>query len=224
MRKLAIIMAMALVLGGAFAMSAQATPTTLADYIALGSTGVTIDDKTFYDFAYSGTAGGAATPIQAADIKVFQILTPLNPGLSFQAAWSVAGGDSLDSLITYYVKVNPGGAPIADVSASMTGYTFSGPGVVSVGETVKLASSTIAAIGLHADQTGTVDFVEASFTPTAGPLFVSKDISVNGHTNGQAAVSFVTNQFSEVPVPPTALLLGTGLLGLVGFRVRKNRA
>jgi hypothetical protein len=223
-RKLMIIMAAALLLCGAFAMAAQATPLTLQDLIDLGSTGIQIDDKVFYDFTYGGTASGGAAVIPASGIGVTPLTTPYNPGLQFQAAWAVSAGQTLDSAISYYVKVLPGGYAIKDVSASMAGYGFTDGGVVGVGETVALDTTTIANVVLHSDSTGTVDYASATFSPTYGPLFVTKDIGLAGHTDGFATVSVVTNRFSEVPVPPTALLLGSGLLGLVGFRFRKNRA
>ncbi len=226
MRKLAVIMAMALVLCGALAMSAQGTlltPGTLADYIALGHTGGTIDDKLFFDFTYSGTASGGATAIPASGIGVTPHNDPLNPGLEFQAAWTAGAGQTLDSLIKYKVQVLPGGNAIKDVSASMDGFGFSDGGIVAVAETVNLGATLLANLFLHADTTGIVNFASATFDPTPGILDVVKDISVNGNL-GTASVSDVTNRFSEVPVPPTAILLGSGLLGLVGFRFRKNQA
>jgi hypothetical protein len=216
MRKLMVIMAAALVLCGAFAMSAQAT-STLADYIALGSTGVTIDDKLFFDFSYSGSGFGGAVAIPADGITVTPLTDPLNPGILFNAPWSVGPGQALDSLIQFKVQVLPGGNPIKDVSAEMVAFGTSPDGIITVAET-----TTFGNLLLHSNG-GTVSSAEITFSPTMGVINVAKDISVNGNS-GIAALSGVTNRFSEVPVPPAVLLFGTGLLGLVGFRFGKNRA
>ncbi len=51
------------------------------------------------------------------------------------------------------------------------------------------------------------------------------DFNGAGTTVGTSHIDFLLfSPASEVPLPPTALLLGTGLLGLVAFRFRKNRA
>jgi hypothetical protein len=238
MRKLIVILAAALLLCGAFAMSAQAYSTTLDQLLGKS---LQIDDKVFYDFSYSGVAFGGAQAIPASGIAVITIETPNNPGLQFQAPWSVSPGQGMDSLIQYKVAVVEGGNPITDVSASMSGYGFSGGAGVAVGETVKFDSTTIASLFLHADSGGFVDSAEATFPGTLGVLYVTKDISVIGglledgqvvpsidsdELLGSATVSVVINQFSEtpIPVPPSALLLGSGLLGLVGFRLRKSWA
>lgn len=43
-------------------------------------------------------------------------------------------------------------------------------------------------------------------------------------TLGPGATFILSGDKTVVPVPPTVLLLGSGLLGLLGFRLRKNRA
>jgi hypothetical protein len=192
----------------------------LADLINLGSTGIQIDDKLFFDFSYVGSGFGGAVAIPASGIAVTPIDTPLNPGLQFNAPWSVGPGQGLDSFISYSVRVLEGGAAIEDVSATMAGVVAQDGGFVSVAENVSLAGTVIATLGLHANG-GLVNSASATFDPTLGILEVVKDIAVNGNA-GFAAVSQVTNQFSEVPVPPTALLLGSGLLGLVGLRFRRK--
>jgi hypothetical protein len=209
MRKLMVILALAMVLCGA----ALAQAATLQDWIDLGSTGVQIDDKLFYNFSF------ASSGLDAADVAVIPLNDPFNPGIQFTAAWTVADGDVLDSAIGYSVQVLPGGNAIIDVSAEIQGFGILGDGVVAVAETTSVGNLLLNVNG------GTTAFAEITFPPTLGPIDVLKDISVNAPEQGDfATVSVVINRFSEVPVPPAVWLFGSGLLGLAGLRFRKNRA
>jgi hypothetical protein len=57
------------------------------------------------------------------------------------------------------------------------------------------------------------------------PIHVVKEISVNGHNFGAATTSQVTDSFSEVsvPEPSTMLLLGSGLVEFVRFRMKLKK-
>lgn len=198
---------------------------TLQDLIGLGA--CMIDDKLFSNFSYAGSAFGGAVPIPAAGIGVTVLDTPFNPGLQFSAPWAVGPGQGMDSLILYQVNVTPGGRAIQDISVGMGGYGKSGSGVVSVAESAQWPGG-IGSLFIYLNG-GLLDYDELLVDPTTmGSITVIKDIAVNGN-DGIAAVSLVTNRFSEVggpqevPEPVTLVLLGSGLLtlGLVGWR-RKN--
>jgi hypothetical protein len=215
-RVLLVIAIVLLLLPAGMAYSAQMT---LADLVALGSTGYQVQDKLFYDFFYSSSGSGGATPIPASGVGVTPIDVPLNPGWLFQAPWTAGPGQTLDSLIQYSVRVLDDGPPITDISAKMEGFGHASQGIVVVAETGPVN------LILFDSSSGTISYQEAVLTnPTRGPITVFKDISVNGN-DGLATVSAVWNQFSEsetaVPEPATMLLLGSGMIGMVPFIRRK---
>ena len=190
---------------------------TLADLVALGSEGYQVQDKLFYDFSYSSSGSGGATAIPADGVGVTPIDIPLNPGWLFQAPWTAGPGQTLDSLISYSVRVLDGGPPITDISARMQGFGHVNQGIVVVAETGPVD------LTLSDSSSGTTFSQEAVLgQPTFGPITVFKDISVNGN-DGLATVSAVYNQFSEtaVPEPASMLLLGSGLVGIAPFIRRK---
>src|SRR5579859_5104749 len=73
--------------------------TTLQTLIDAGSTGITIGDKTFYNFSYQGS------PATAADIGVTRSDTN-DIGLQFSYNWQSSNGLNEDSVIRYCVHVN----------------------------------------------------------------------------------------------------------------------
>jgi hypothetical protein len=193
---------------------------SLASYEALAS-GCTIGDKTFSAFSYSNSASGGATPIDASGVTV-KTLTGPPEGFAFQAAWSAATGQTIDSQIDFTVAVTSGAAKITDAELAQLSGAF-GSGTASVAELgCGPAPCLPGQFHLLTFQTGTTDHFNDStlITPTSS-VEVQKDIGVTGgSTEGSfATLSLVTETFSQSesvpsPEPASLALLGSGLLGL----------
>lgn len=224
MKKILVLMAMVLLIAST-AMAIPIPPNligydpnadgklTYNELVALGSGGGILEDKFFSNFTYAGSAGGGAVALVASDITVVPDATPFNPGFLFTASWAAGSGAFMDSLLQFDVKSL--GNPISDISATMiSGHVFSG--IASVTENTTEGNILLfdSSLGVHTSDTIT-------FNPTMDTIHVSKDIGVNGGTEGLATISGVTNHFSEVPEPATMLLLGSGLLGMGVYARRR---
>lgn len=224
-------LAQAVLVAGALAMFAapqaradfSAATTTLQDLINAGSTGLTIGDKTFYNFSYQGS------PATAAQIGVTQSDTS-NIGLRFSFNWSSRDGINEDSVIRYCVHVNDPRSLINGVGLSFNG-TANPAGVLtnaSVTETItdlagnELPGGSISVIDSGAGNSGNRDSASYTVDPALRDLCVTKDISVHSAPanlqGGAATISFVDNTFSQVPEPASLGLVGAGALLLMKRR------
>jgi hypothetical protein len=201
--------------------SVMATPCQIGSfpsYVALGSGGCTIEDKTVFGFTDFGVLG-SAIPMLATTV-----VTPIphsgNPGLLFDFGASAGPGELLQALFAFSVSVDPGGNPISSVSLSLASSSAIPDGV----NTAILCLGTLDPacptpdpiilfdIGIEDELDG------ARALPLVTDLDLVADVVVDGGTAGSANLSSMTLRFLEVqvvPEPPLVVPLIASLLALV---------
>lgn len=190
---------------------AATIPNTLDQLVSAGSTGITVGDKTFYDFS---VVGG----VTASQINVIQA-PGTDVGIEFQFNWSSTNANNIDTLIRYKVHVNdttPSQRMITGVSAHFDGNATGNSNIgtnATVTESVSdLGGNVLGQISLfNAGSVGSaVNHNDGSFvlnTPTRD-LMLAKDIMVHSTTNnGTATISLVDNTFQQTPASPSAIPL-----------------
>jgi hypothetical protein len=218
---------------------------SLAFYVAnytSTTNGCQIDDKVFYGFVDTLTAGGGGSTGGVA-IQVDPISTLYNPGLGFTlTGFAVGANSSLDLKLGFDVATISSAHTIEDASLGIAGAGINGTGLVSIGENV-CAGGTFSNpgagtgcpggdqnISLNVSNPGApptffdMKFTQSTAACPGGPpglcnlVGVFKDVQVNGGT-GTASLSSFTQQFSEVPEPGSIMLLGTSfILASLAFR------
>jgi hypothetical protein len=218
MRSLLLAAGLALLAPGA-AVSAPCSSGSLADYIALGSSGCTIGAASFSDFA-ALPVPAAATPIAPTAVIVLPFEAgPDEPGLRFLVDVSASASEFLDVAIGYLVS-----APsLVRATLALEDTAVTGDGVVTAIEDLcfggPFAGGPLGCTGASSDTLIAFDVgddaelaVGLDFGPVAA-LGVVTDLGVDGGLGGSAALSAATNRFL-VPEPTTAVLLAAGALAL----------
>jgi len=213
---------------------AATIPNTLDQLVSAGSTGITVGDKTFYDFTVAGD-------VTASQINVIQA-PGTDIGLEFQFSWSSTNTNNLDTLIRYKVHVNdttPSQRLITGVGAhfdgNATGNSNIGTNATITESIMDLGGNILGQISLFNAGSigGGVNHNDGSFVLTSPTrdLMLAKDIMVHSTTNnGTATISLVDNTFqqtpaspSSVPLPPAALMaissIAIGAIGPVRRRI-----
>jgi len=192
---------------------------TLASYEALGPTGCTIGNMTFFDFGWTPTATSGAS----APPATIETATPHGFGFDFSGLFYATGAEtSADAILTYTVKTTDGANTIdqATLLALGTGSTYDGvTEALCVGGLL-----TACPPGGNRSMTVTGNGVADSVSfPGVNEVDVRKDISTIGSSSGTETLSSVTNIVDQPVSEPTSLaILVVSLLGLVAFRRFQN--
>jgi len=166
-------LALLVILASSLVVFADNCPTTTYDVYTAPGFSCGIGDKTFSDFAYTGTSNPPGFSIPAGGIGVTPITTAGAPGFQWSAGWFASTNSGVltqDSLFQFNVNVNDGGAPITGLSLTIAGVGTAGTGTVVVDETACLGAllptctgGQIITLRVFSSQSGTQLVDTASF-------------------------------------------------------------
>ncbi len=203
------------------AFGTQAAPMcqlgTLADYVALGSTGCIINDKLFANFQSLHTATGGASPATDASVAVAPIVQTgpaiLNPGpgLLFSTGdWTAFAGQTVNTSIRFTVTILDPLFLFKDASLAFSGAATGAEGAATVSETILPAGAGLFVGDLPGN--GSDVFTDSVEYDPVRSITILKDIQVKAGVDSFAKISFLQQEFSQVLIPEPATL---GLTGLV---------
>jgi hypothetical protein len=226
------------------------TANTMAFYQANytnAATGCVVNDKLFYNFTYNATqasgtgpSGSVVAPTAAQVMVNGDSSNPIQPALIFSSTgWTVSGTATLarplfiDSAIGFTVAVIGLQPLIIGGSLDMTGTTTTtGQGLVSIAETLNLGGGP-ASSGLGVDS-ATSHFLDTASFAAVSSVRVNKNLIVTvprppigtPTATGSATITSFREGFTQIstatPEPFSAILFGSGLVGLAMFRRRRS--
>lgn len=196
------------------ASAAPAVAAPLSTYLALGPGGVTIGTTRFSDFTLEPLQTGAT------QIPTSILVTPINlfgaPTLQFSPTQVALPGDLFELKLSYTVQ------DISILGASVTLGAALASGDGSVTGTLDLTGPVPAAPTLIAFATSPVTGVsDATSFPSVAQVRAQTSIVLDGGGSGRGSVGTVSQQFSVVPEPGTALF-GLALSGFCAATRRRQ--
>jgi hypothetical protein len=188
----------------------------------------------FGNFTYTDSAFGGALAVPASGVTVDTVgpagsgasLSDANIGLQFNAGWNAGPGSTTDADIGFTVTAAAGGAlTIEDFGLAQVSGVGPGGSATVVENGCGPAPCTPSELEVMTFDFGGSNVQRVSDTMFAplGSVEVSKDISVSGGSTGFAALSLVTDTFSQVATPePRALVMLLGLGLVAGLMIQRK--
>jgi hypothetical protein len=210
----AALLSLAMAAGCGAANAGACVTGTLASYEALGATGCTIGNMTFFDFSWTHTATNGA----GAPSDTIEIAKPHGFGFDFDGLLYATGpGTQADAILQYTVKTTDGANTI-DKATLIADGTGTANDIVHEALCAGGLLTACPAGGNHKlDVTGNGVADSVSF-PGVNEVDVWKDISTIGSSSATETLSSVTNVVDQpVPEPTSLAILVVSLLGLVAF-------
>jgi hypothetical protein len=162
---------------------------TLADYMALGAQGCTLNGDVFANFSYAaGASGGAATITEDQIMVTPLVVVPAGARLNFAAPWSVDQDQTQDSVIRYTIVPPPGGTAPSQLQLTLGNAQVGGIiGSVTVDEFTNVGSLSVFLRCTEVCQTNKNDSV--NFDPVSVVL-VRDHVSLSGRIGGASLSEF----------------------------------
>ncbi len=182
---------------------------TMESYIALGAEGCIFDNALYSNFTYSTPVVGGVTThegITPANIVVTPSLlttSTLFPGLNFSASWSVAAGQSEQSVIGYRVTPYP----------PMAATTPPSSGILSLHLGPSKVFGIIGSVTVQESTSATVPPVTTSLVATP-PVAVTTATTLEVYEICQDVCK--TQKSENVPIVPIQTLQATIVVSLSG--------
>jgi hypothetical protein len=211
--------------GSQIAGAATCGATTLAAYVALGSSGCTIGGDTLYNFQI--LAGSGVTELAGSSVTITPSGSGLAPSIAISINQSATAFNAIETMFTYDIA----GPLYTGISTVLSGSSESTvndgvTGLVNFCEGGSFGPDGVDGCTKPNGGLTTVDGVQnTDMSKFGGVTFlnVTDDFQLDSG-GGTASGGTLTNSFTAVPEPLSTALVGLGLALAGALKVRSTRA